>query len=268
MHPTGRFIFSLLLAATIIVLLQAACCTGKPPEPVPSGGKISFSFQHEVEDNAIAFDTMIYQNAAGNRYMVNEIQYFVSDFTLWKNGIGLILNQWEDIHYVDTDLPNTFQYSPADNIDEGNYDSLTFVFGITAEKNQSFMFVNPPESFMFWPEYLGGGYHYMKLNGKWLDTNNVVRPFNFHMGIGQLYDEQGNITGFVQNYFTVHLAGSSVKITDGLTQRAVITMHIDEWFKDPNVFDFNYWGGDIMEKQPAMETAKENGHNVFSISFE
>ena len=268
MNFNKTYVFPLLMAAGFIIILQAACCTGKPPEPVPPMGKIAFSFQHLVDENPIVFDTMIYQNVAGNPYLINEIQYFLSDFTLWKNGKGQLLDDWEDIHYIDSDLPDTWQYNPSDEIEEGIYDSITFVFGFTEEKNQSFMFVNPPKSFMFWPEYLGGGFHYMKLNGKWLDTSNVVRPFNFHMGIGQIYDDQGNITGFVQNYFTVHLPGSSVKIEVGLTKRAVVTMHIEEWFTNPNVFDFNYWGGDIMEKQPAMEIAKENGHNVFSISFE
>lgn len=262
------YIFPLFILAAVVIFLQASSCNGKLPEPVPPAGKIMFSFKHVVDDVPIVFDTMIYQNAAKNPYLVNEIQYFISDITVWKNGQSLLLDNWEDIHYVDTDIPNTWHFNPEDDIPEGEYDSITFTFGINKEKNQSFMFVNPPESFMFWPEYLGGGYHYMKLNGKWLDTSNVVRPFNFHMGIGQIYDEQSNITGFIQNYFTVHLSGSSFKMETGKTVRAVITMHVEEWFEDPNIFDFNYWGGDIMEKQPAMQEAKENGHNVFSISFE
>ncbi len=258
----------LLVILTAVVVFQSGCCTGKPPEPVPPAGHLFLSFQHVVDGNPITFDTMIYQNEAGNPYLVSEIQYFVSDFTLWKNGQALLLDKDEDIHYVDTDIPSSLYYNPSDNIYEGDYDSLTFVFGITKEKNRSFMFVNPPESYMFWPEHLGGGYHYMKLNGKWRDTNDVVQPFNFHLGIGQTYDDQGNITGFVQNYFTVHLRASSFKIVNGLTTKAVITMHVDEWFKDPNTFDFNYWGGHIMENQQAMRAAIENGHNVFSIKFE
>ncbi len=251
-----------------VVLSQTSCSTGKPPEPVPEGGNIMFNFDAKVAGKPIVFDTMIYENAAGNRYLVDNIQYFVSDFKLWRNGSFQLLDKDEDIHYVDSDLSNTWYYNPSDVVASGNYDSLTFVFGITKEKNKSFMFVNPPESFMFWPEHLGGGYHYMKLNGKWLDTNNVIQPFNFHMGIGQNYDDEGNITGFVQNYFTVHLSRSSFTIKNGLTTKAAITMHVDQWFENPHVFDFNYWGGHIMENQAAMETAKENGHNVFTISFE
>ena len=41
-------------------------------------------------------------------------------------------------------------------------------------------------------------------------------------------------------------------------------MNIDSWFKTPHDFDFNYWGGFIMEIQPAMQMAKENGYDVFT----
>jgi hypothetical protein len=261
-----KFIPFFLYAAFMTFLVSA--CDDTTTGPEDDSGKIALSFEHKIDGEDIDYDTMKYVNAAGNPYLVNEIQYFISDVRLWKDGKSVLLDQWEDIHYVDTDLPDTWIYSPADDLAPGNYDSVNFIFGITEEKNHSFMFVNPPESYMFWPEYLGGGYHYLKLNGKWKAKDGVIKPFNFHMGIGQIYNEQGEIIGFVQNYFQVSLPGSSFEIKPGETTRVIITMNVEEWFKDPNIFDFDYWGGDIMEKQPAMQAAKENGHNVFSFRKE
>ena len=132
------------------------------------------------------------------------------------------------------------------------------------------MFVDPPEVNMFWPEVLGGGYHYMMINGKWNDTTGVNMPFNFHLGIGQLY--RGNtynvdsIYAFVQNYFTVSLPGSAFTIADKDTATFRLTMNIENWFENPHVFDFNQWGGAIMQNQPAMQIVKENGWDVFSIT--
>ena len=121
-----------------------------------------------------------------------------------------------DIHYVDTDLPETWEYALLDKIPAGNYDSISFTFGISEEKNQSLMFVNPPESYMFWPELLGGGYHYMKLNGKWENLESNILPFNFHLGIGQIRDpETQEIIGFEQNYFRVSLPNSAFSISGG-----------------------------------------------------
>ena len=42
-------------------------------------------------------------------------------------------------------------------------------------------------------------------------------------------------------------------------------MHVDRWFKNPNTYDHNEWGGDIMQKQESMRLGCENGHDVFEI---
>lgn len=248
----------------VLFFLLVSCKEKDEPDTVESG-KISFYFDQHINNSNIEFDTLIYMNVAGNQYMVNEIQYFLSDFTLYKSdGTAIILNAWKDIHYVDTDLPETREYAALDDIPAGEYDSIAFTFGIVEAKNQSLMFVNPPESNMFWPEVLGGGYHYMKLNGKWKNTLGETVPFNLHLGIGQVYDPgSGEITGFVQNYFRVSLPNTSFNISGGDQVMFNIIMNVDEWFENPNVFDLNFWGSHIMQNQAAMQAVKENGHNVF-----
>jgi len=132
------------------------------------------------------------------------------------------------------------------------------------------MFLNPPERDMFGPEFLGGGYYYMKLNGKWLAENNEVKPFNFHLGIGQIYSggviEPDSITGFIQNYFEVELPESSFTIAAGETKYFELRMNVENWFENPHIYDHDEWGGDIMQKQDAMKEACENGEtDVFSF---
>jgi len=259
----------LVLSTILGMMLLISACKKTDPEENQSG-RLNFYFAHSIIDTTfvggliIFYDTIRYQNAAGNPYLVSEIQYFISDVTLHKSdGSEFIIDAWKDMHYVDTDLPDTWQWKMKDSIPLGVYDSITFTFGISEEKNHSLMFVNPPESNMFWPEYLGGGYHYLKLNGKWLDAD-TIRPYNFHMGIGQIYDENDSIIGFVHNDFDVSLKNSGFKVNNNETIAFTIVMRVDKWFEDPHDFDFNYWGGDIMQNQDAMYTAKENGYNVFS----
>lgn len=243
----------------------------QPPQDVKKFGSLVLYFSHQVDNNPIDFDTIIYINEAGNEYMVNEIQYFISDVTLYKNGDKKVINEWEDIHYVDSDIPETQEWNILDKIEIGEYDSIAFTFGINEEKNQSFMYVNPPERDMFWPEFLGGGYHYLKLNGKWKNLEGVIYPFDFHLGIGQIYS--GGITSidsieaFTQNYFTVSLPNSSFQVTENDTKEINLIMHVENWFKSPHTYDHNIWGSYIMQNQEAMQTAKENGKNVFSIQI-
>jgi hypothetical protein len=186
----------------------------------------------------------------------------------YEDGTTYLLDAWKDIHYVDTDMENTHTWNVYDDIPLGTVKKISFTFGINETKNQSLMFTDPPESLMFWPEYLGGGYHYMKLNGKWETPEGDLHPFDFHLGIGQIYNNEGTITGFIQNYFTVTLEDQDLNLFSIGTEGVItiqLLMNVDNWFHNPNTYDHNDWGGDIMQKQDAMKLGCENGNDVFSI---
>jgi len=266
--------FRYLFYGLFSILFLVAC--GREPgeniDPEPEAGHIRLKFSHFADGRPLILDSMMYVNAAGNPYEISEVMYFISDVTLHhSNGSHRMIRDWKDIHYVELDIPSTWTWEVFDDLPVGEYDSITFVFGIPEQKNQSFMFVNPPEDKMMWPDILGGGYHYMMINGKWLDEQNEEQLFNFHLGIGQLYrgDEinYDSIYAYVQNYFTVKLPDSGFKLEAGETKEIEIIMHIESWFETPHEFDFNYWGGAIMEIQPAMRMAVENGYDVFTTGY-
>ncbi len=267
MITPNKTVCIIFLTLILPVLFWSSGCTSKTETSYPKTGKLKLLFSHEIDQNPIVFDTMRYTNTAGNRYLINEIQYFISDVTLHGiDGSTWLLDAWEDIHYVDTDLPDTHSYGLIDEIIPNDYASISFTFGINETKNQTLMFVNPPESFMFWPENLGGGYHYMKLNGKWLNPSDVVIPFDFHLGIGQeYYAYPDSIISFTQNYFNVELPQSFITITADQTTTVEIAMQVENWFRSPNTYDHNTWGGDIMQNQDAMILGVENGWDVFKI---
>jgi hypothetical protein len=261
---------NVLILIPFLTLLFSAC----EPERLPADkvrGKIILEFKHSVDGQSLIKDSLAFINEAGNIYEVNELKYFISDVFLTDNsGKQLLLDDEKVIHYVDIDIPGTEKWKVFDPIPEGTYDSIVFVFGLNEARNVSFAFVNPPEVNMFWPDILGGGYHYMMINGKWIDPENKTTPFDFHLGIGQLYSgittSVDSITGFVHNYFRVALPLSGLKIEDNTTHTITLEMNIASWFKTPHIWDFNLWGGYIMQNQTAMKNACENGCDVFSIS--
>ena len=259
------FLFSLMLLA-----LVPSCKKKDEPVPVSPSGTIVLSVDHQVNGQPLKFNEMIYTNAAGNDYLITDLMYFISDITFYRNdGTRKIIGEAKDIFYINENMPETKTIRFADKIPTGTYDSITFIFGISEAKNKSYRYVNPPEALMGWPEVLGGGYHYMMMNGKWKDTTGVLMPFNFHLGIGQLYKGSGynvdSIYAFVQNCFTVSLPGSSFQLADKEQLTFGLIMNIGQWFENPHIYDHNHWGGAIMQNQPAMQMAKENGWNVFSI---
>ena len=122
---------------------------------------------------------------------------------------------------------------------------------------------------MAWPEVLGGGYHYLMLNGWWKDTLDLRRPFNFHLGIGQNYENNSgqvhDITGFVDNSFAVTPSGNGFEVESGKITQIKLVMNIESWFKSPIIYDHNQWGGAIMQNQEAMHIGCLNGYDVFSL---
>jgi len=259
-----------LLIFLSALLLTNVSCNYDDPDSEETAGHISFSFTHLVDGLPLEKDKMKYVNAAGNPYEINQVMYFISDVTLHKSdGTKKLISDWKDIHYVDIDIPETLKWDVYDDIPAGAYDSVSLIFGITGEKNKSFMFVNPPEVNMMWPDILGGGYHYMMINGSWKDNTNVIKSFAFHMGIGQLYKSNvidvDSIYAFVQNYFSVKLPNTAFTIEANKTRQIEIVMNIDSWFITPHIYDHNYWGGAIMQNQAAMQMAKENGFDVFQV---
>jgi frataxin-like iron-binding protein CyaY len=214
---------------------------------------------------------MKYLNEAGNEYMITEVQYFISDLEIhYQDGSEYSIEQDMGIHYIDSDIPETATWEIDEEIPAGVIDSISFTFGLDEATNITGLFPDAPESNMIWPDQLGGGYHYMKLNGKWLTVNNETRMFNFHLGIGQLYDDNGQVTEFVQNYFraNTYLAIYSsfiASIEADQMNHLSVNMNIDSWFATPNTWDFDQVGGMIMQNQEAQQAAKENGFDVFAI---
>lgn len=232
-------------------------------------GNLVFSFEHFVDGKEIIFDKMGYVNAAGNEYEIREIQYFVSDVTLNRpDGTKFNMQEQNFAHYIDTNIPSTNTWMIEEDVPEGNYESISMIFGIRGEKNKPLMFTDPPESDMIWPMHLGGeegGYHYMKLNGFWINKENEREPFNFHLGVGQQKDEQGQTIGFIQNWIEIVLPNSSFTLNTGEIKEITIRMNVEKWWEYPNVYDHNIHGSKIMQNQQAMRMGVENGYNVFEL---
>lgn len=254
------------ICISFLLIFHSGCKHDKIETIIP--GKVKLVFTQTADGMSLAYDSIHYLNAAGNEFLVNEIQYFISDIDLYSSsGIVTRLKRAEsqDVYYIDSHLSSTWTCNVADQIAPGSYDSIAFTFGINGTKNKTGLFINPPEVNMFWPDIMGGGYHLIKMNGSWLDLSNQWQPFNFHIGIGT--DTFPSPTIFYDNSFRVHLPGSSFAISENTIKTININMNIDSWFITPHLWDWNVTGGAIMQYQGLMQMAKENGQDVFSVNI-
>lgn len=215
------------------------------------GKLLTFKFAHKVDAADLERDTMKYLNAAHNIYSVVTCQYFVSNITVYKVGEAMLI---DGSHYVDAADATTLTYSPTMEFEEGVYDSISITIGLDTVKGATGAFVNAPESNMVWPVPMGGGFHYMKLEGKY-DSAGVTNNYKMHYGptMGTPY------------FRTVTLPASSFTVgEENLTVN--LSMNINKWFESPNIYDFDVYGAAIMMNMGAQMVVKQNAADVFSVT--
>jgi len=248
-----------------------ASCKHKEEQTPVTNTRVTLEFSHWVSGGLLQMDTMIYSTPPGNAYKVTDLQYFVSDVCFVRNdGKRVYVTDNDSIHYADLRIPSTLVWPLNTKFPGGSYDSIEFVFGLNARRNRSYRFPDPPERDMFWPEVLGGGYHYMKMNLVWKnDTMVVPWPFNLHLGIGQLYSHSGSVVdsviGFVQNIFAVAIPLQSLETGSSAEHVLDLRMNIEKWFYSDQMFDFADFPEGTMQNETAMQEACANGRHAFEI---
>jgi hypothetical protein len=232
------------------VITVSSCTKTEAPPLKPINGSVIFYFDHYVGKEPVVFDEIRYTNAFGNQYSVATLKYFVSDLVLtMKDGKEIYIDVE---HYVDAMDKNTLMFDPAVAIPRGEYRSVSFVFGLTNEKNINGVFPNPPENNMEWPIPLGGGYHYMKLEGK-IDNAGEIKNFQAHTG-----PTNGN-----DNSIAITLPNSGFSLDDKELKLNIV-MDINNWWVNPNLLDLNMMSM-VMGNQEMQKKLHDNGMDVFIL---
>ncbi len=140
-----------LIYLSLFLLLSGltftSCDKNKNKQEI-SKGKINLLVEHSIHGLPVEFDKLIYVNEAGNKFLLSEIQWFISDIKLHKSdGTVILIGDDGGEYYVDSDIAASLSINPEVEIEVGDYTGLSFTFGINDKKNKSHRFVNPPESF-------------------------------------------------------------------------------------------------------------------------
>ncbi len=241
---------TILLAIVTVALIGCKKDDDKSATPATVYTQLKLNLLHMVDTSAVELDTIKYTNAAGNSYSVSRLRYIISDIYAHKGADSTLLKL---THFVDVSDSATFSGISLSQLANGSFDKLSFIFGLDTVKNVTGYFVNPPESTMAWPTPMGGGYHYMQLEGKY-DSASVTKNYNTHTGptMGNPY------------HFYVSLPSSSFTAS-GSTLNVNLTMNISNWYKTPNTYDFNTFGDRIMANPTAQTQLQQNGSDVFSV---
>lgn len=212
-------------------------------------GKIFLTISHRINSQPIMFDTAMYMNQATNVYGIEKLQYYISNIRMYK-GSKLCVNT-DDVFYIDarTDTHKSISLKQSSGFETGTYDSITFIIGLDSSKNISNGLTQTLENInMAWPDVMGGGYHFLKLEGHWKYSGST-QGYALHLGQN----------GF-QAYVTVPC---SLTIPAKGDASLNVTMNVNEWFANPYTYDFSTDGVFTMGDTVLMKKIAANGHDVF-----
>lgn len=237
--------------AVLVITLITACEENIKVDTATA--EVTMLFDHLVDGNKVQLDNLIYKNALNQDYSIKTIKYFISGVRFHRLDQQSV--ELNDIHFVDIRDTESLSYVFEQKIPQGAYTGISFVYGLSPEDNTSGRFTQPPESLMEWPEPMGGGYHYMKIEGEYL-VKGSPGFFNFHAGMldGVPYE------------IHIDLPNSAFAVSDN-TFHLTLNMEIQHWFQNPTDWDFEYFGGAIMGNHEAQKTIQENGVDVFTVGI-
>lgn len=243
------------------VLALASCAENEGAGPAPvATGIIRFRMTHVISDSAgtpapLQLDQIQYQTAFGNTYSVQGLRYYLSDIGLRGPGVDI---DFGGARYLDVESPSTLAFEFAD-VPADHYDDIVFTLGLGEAENVSGALPSPDNDHMAWPENLGGGYHYMQLEGEVLDAQS--QPVAFHTYTGRNHPAGGSLqANLVQVTLTPHF-----NIIEGRIKDVELVVDLSEWFQGPHAIDLITHTQDITGDTSMQALLRQNGDDVFSL---
>lgn len=245
---------SIFLYAFLSIFICA--CSEDDDNPIPEINT-TFKFSHNWDGALITninFNAIQYANANGELLSIERLRYVVSDIVFSNNNETIEM----DIHHLIDVTNNDLMFSPSQSIPPGTY-NVSFTFGLDNDDNSENLADLNTANFNV-PAMLGGGYHYMQLDGKFIDSNSQELGYNYHSI--RAVDNPGTNPTFPQDtFFEVDLG--SIELNSNA--EIEIKMNIAQWFKEPNLWDLNVLNQMLMPNSQAQIQMFQNGQNVFSL---
>lgn len=250
--------FNLIILAFTLVFVACEKDNDDNISPVTA---VNFKFMHKWEETEVSnsdFNSIQFTNAYGNELSIERLRYLISKIKLTKN-TGEVITI-DEYNLVDLEDANSLNFSTNQTVAVGSYSDISFVFGFTNEDNTDGTYADLNSATWNVPAMLGGGYHYMQMDGKYINSSNVESGYNYHAI--RAVDNPGSNPTFPQDtFFEVSLG--EITLT-GATE-ITIAMNIAQWFKQPNTWNLNEYNQMLMPNSTAQILMYQNGQNVFNL---
>lgn len=239
-----------LLAGMLLVLTACEKDSVYQPEPLaPAENMLTLTINYEVDGVALLTDTTLYTTDAGYAYSVSTLKYYISELCLIKEDSSLL--KILSYKYIDAAIEGKNTFALKD-IAKGQYIGIRFNIGLDSLHNITGALPNISENnTMEWPVPMGGGYHFLKFEGHYIDSASTSVGFAMHLGTNGCLVKANALYKSI----SIDLATSSTTLN--------LTMNLNEWFRNPAIYDFDKDGNFSMGNMMAMKKLAKNGVDIF-----
>ena len=247
-------------AFLVLLVLPFVACDKGDDEQAQQNTPVSVGFLHSFYEAAVDssnFNTIQYTNGFGTSLSITRLRYLITQVSFTnQDGIKTLV---KDYHLVDLSQDNTLTINDI-LLPPGAY-NLKMRFGFTEATNTTSVYPDLNAASWNVPENLGGGYHYMQMEGRYLDTTDELFIYAYHT-ISAVQNPGPENT---REDTSIEIDLGEITVPQGATQINV-NMRIDQWFENPNLWNLNELNGLLMGNYTAQKMMQENGQNVFSLA--
>lgn len=234
----------------------AISCSSDDDEPIKQI-TVKLKFTHDWDNELVTqeeYNQFLFENKLSVKMSISKLRYLISRINLINSANDTI--KFEGYKLADVSNSDSLIHELPQTVSEGLY-QLSFTFGFTDEDNVSEIYTDLNTANWSVPDTLGGGYHFMQLEGQYKDSIGTAHPYLFHtISAFNTSTSEKKDTSFSVNIGTIQLKNNAT---------VEIKMDVAEWFKTPHTWDIKTLNTDLMSNFEAQEMMSDNGKNVFSL---
>jgi len=256
-----------LLSALAITFLSCSS-DDEGGTPTLQNATLSINFSQNFDGDEITntdFDNLQYVNEHGETLSLSKLVYLVSDFKFVATD-GTVF-QAENYNLIDVRNNDGLSFSPDVTLPEGTY-TVSFTFGFNDEDNAgNYPDLNSADGGWNVPDPLGGGYHYMRMEGRYTAAGSTDEVnYQYHTIRANRHSTlppgPDTLIETTDTSFEVSLGEITIEGTTDIE----VAMDVAEWFKNPNTWDLTELYTVLMPNYDAQILMSENGEGgVFSL---
>jgi hypothetical protein len=229
---------ALILAVFTLFAISSCVDSAENPGPSPVGaeGKLRLEFDNVVGDKNLVLNSVTYQNASKEDFVVTRLNYFISNIKLTRTDGTVFTVPQDSSYFLIKEDTKASQFVTLNNVPVGDYKAVEFMVGVDSLRNTAPIdkrkgVLDPAGTMaqdgMYWE--WNSGYIFVKLEGTSSKGNPVNNKFYYHIGLFGGYNQRtvnntrvvkvdfGSLKAPVTEKETpeVHLLVDVLKIFDG-----------------------------------------------------